>query len=114
MALRICCLFAGLVAQQQCVGPLQLPLADVAVFAQSHQNLSGAATSIGEQPLKGLINPQVSKRRLGSTFISCWLCAHFTHSLMRSTPLIDTIIFGQSCHRVCNCELPSQIVALRP
>lgn len=31
---------------------LQLPLADVAVMAQSHQGLTGAATSIGEQPYK--------------------------------------------------------------
>lgn len=45
----------GLVAQQQCVGPLQLPVSDVAVFAQSHQNTTGLATSIGEQPLKGLL-----------------------------------------------------------
>ena len=42
----------GLVAQQQCVGPLQLPLADVAVVAQSHFDLTGTATSIGEQPYK--------------------------------------------------------------
>ena len=32
---------AGLVAQQQCVGPLQLPVADVAVMAQSHLGLTG-------------------------------------------------------------------------
>ena len=31
----------GLVAQQQCVGPLQLPLSNVAVIAQSHQNRTG-------------------------------------------------------------------------
>ena len=43
---------AGLVAQQQCCGPLQLPVADVAVMAQSHQGLTGAATALGEQPLK--------------------------------------------------------------
>ena len=42
----------GLIAQQQCVGPLQLPLADVAVVAQSHFDLVGTATSIGEQPYK--------------------------------------------------------------
>jgi phosphoribosylformylglycinamidine synthase len=52
----------GLVAQQQCVGPLQLPLADVAVMAKSHQGLTGAATSIGEQPYKGLINPAAMAR----------------------------------------------------
>lgn len=52
----------GLVAQQQCCGPLQLPVADVAVMAQSHLGHSGAATSIGEQPLKGLINPGAMAR----------------------------------------------------
>lgn len=52
----------GLIAQQQCVGPLQLPLADCAVVAQTHTGLSGAATSIGEQPVKGLINPAAMAR----------------------------------------------------
>jgi phosphoribosylformylglycinamidine synthase len=47
----------GLVARQQCVGPLQLPLADVAVLARTHTGTAGAATSIGEQPLKGLADP---------------------------------------------------------
>lgn len=54
---------AGLVAQQQCVGPFQLPLADVAVTAQAHQgSLAGLATSLGEQPLKGLIDPAAMAR----------------------------------------------------
>lgn len=52
----------GLVAQQQCVGPLHLPVSDVAVFAQSHQDLTGLATAIGEQPIKGLINPAAMAR----------------------------------------------------
>ena len=55
-------LFAGLVAQQQCCGPLQLPVADVAVTAQTHFGLTGAATAIGEQPLKGLIDPAAMAR----------------------------------------------------
>ena len=42
----------GLIAQQQCCGPLQLPVSDVAVMAQSHFGHTGSATSIGEQPLK--------------------------------------------------------------
>eukprot|EP00002_Diphylleia_rotans_P016220 TRINITY_DN3153_c0_g1_i1.p1 TRINITY_DN3153_c0_g1~~TRINITY_DN3153_c0_g1_i1.p1 ORF type:complete len:1316 (-),score=324.54 TRINITY_DN3153_c0_g1_i1:347-4294(-) len=46
----------GLIARQQCVGPLQLPLSDVAVMAQSHFGITGAAISIGEQPIKGLVN----------------------------------------------------------
>jgi phosphoribosylformylglycinamidine synthase len=52
----------GLIAQQQCVGPLQLTLSDVAVTAQSHFGSTGAAISIGEQPVKGLINPQAMAR----------------------------------------------------
>ena len=52
----------GLVAQQQCCGPLQLPVADVAVMAQSHFGLTGAATAIGEQPIKGLIDPAAMAR----------------------------------------------------
>lgn len=47
----------GLIARQQCCGPLQLTVSDVAVIAQSHFSLTGAAISIGEQPIKGLINP---------------------------------------------------------
>lgn len=52
----------GLVAQQQTVGPLMIPVADVAVFAQSHQDTTGLATAIGEQPLKGLIDPSAMAR----------------------------------------------------
>ena len=52
----------GLVARQQCVGPLQLPLADVAVVARAHTGVEGAATSIGEQPLKGLLDPAAMAR----------------------------------------------------
>lgn len=52
----------GLVAQQQTVGPLQLPLSDVAVIAQSYADLTGGACSIGEQPIKGLLNPKAMAR----------------------------------------------------
>ncbi|MDH4233480.1 MAG: phosphoribosylformylglycinamidine synthase, partial [Nitrospirota bacterium] len=52
----------GLIAQQQCAGPLQLTVSDVAVIAQSHFGLSGAAISIGEQPVKGLISPAAMAR----------------------------------------------------
>jgi phosphoribosylformylglycinamidine synthase len=34
----------------------------VAVFAQSHQDTTGLATSIGEQPIKGLISPAAMAR----------------------------------------------------
>jgi len=52
----------GLIARQQCCGPLQLTVADVAVIAQSHFGLTGAATSIGEQPIKMLVNPKAGAR----------------------------------------------------
>ena len=52
----------GLVAQQQCCGPLQVPVADVGVISQTHYGITGGATSIGEQPIKGLVNPQAMAR----------------------------------------------------
>ena len=52
----------GLLARQQCAGPLQLTVADVGVIAQSHFGITGAATAIGEQPIKGLIDPEAMAR----------------------------------------------------
>lgn len=52
----------GLIAQQQCCGPLQLTVSDVAVVAQSHFSLSGGATAIGEQPIKMLLDPAKGAR----------------------------------------------------
>ena len=52
----------GLIAVQQCAGPLQLTVSDVAVIAQSHFTKRGAATAIGEQPIKGLIDPSAMAR----------------------------------------------------
>ncbi len=52
----------GLVARQQCCGPLQLTVADVAVVAQSHFGLTGGATAIGEQPIKMLVDPAAGAR----------------------------------------------------
>jgi len=52
----------GLVAQQQCVGPLQIPIADVAVISQTHFGTTGGATCIGEQPIKGMVNPGAMAR----------------------------------------------------
>ncbi len=52
----------GLIARQQCCGPLQLTVADVAVVAQSHFGLTGGATAIGEQPIKMLVDPAAGAR----------------------------------------------------
>jgi len=52
----------GLIAQQQCCGPLQLTVGDVAVVAQSHFGHTGIATAIGEQPIKMLVDPAAGAR----------------------------------------------------
>jgi len=52
----------GLVARQPCAGPLQLTVADVAVVASSHLGTTGGATAIGEQPIKGLLDPAAMAR----------------------------------------------------
>jgi phosphoribosylformylglycinamidine synthase len=52
----------GLIARQQCCGPVQLTVADCAVVAQSHFGFRGAATSIGEQPIKMIIDPRRAAR----------------------------------------------------
>ncbi|MBA3007837.1 MAG: phosphoribosylformylglycinamidine synthase [Proteobacteria bacterium] len=53
---------SGLIVRQQCCGPLQLTVSDVAVVAQSHFGLTGIATAIGEQPIKMLVNPAAGAR----------------------------------------------------
>ena len=52
----------GLIAQQQCVGPLHTPLANVAIVAHSHYETVGTASAIGEQPIKGLISSEAMAR----------------------------------------------------
>ena len=52
----------GLVATQPCAGPLQLTVADVAVVAGGHLETTGGATAIGEQPIKGLLDPAAMAR----------------------------------------------------
>merc|ERR1719291_924929 len=54
----------GLIAQQQCVGPLHTPLANFAMIAQSPLGVTGGATAIGEQPLKGLPGDPASCRAM--------------------------------------------------
>jgi len=52
----------GLIARQQCCGPLQLTVSDVAVVAQSHFGHTGIATAIGEQSIKMLVDPAAGAR----------------------------------------------------
>ena len=39
-----------------------MPVADVGVISQTHYGITGGATCIGEQPIKGLVNPQAMAR----------------------------------------------------
>ena len=52
----------GLIVRQQCAGPIQLTVSDVCVVAQSYFDKTGIAHAIGEQPIKGLINPEAMAR----------------------------------------------------
>jgi len=52
----------GLVARQQCAGPLQMPVADVAVTADSYLATTGRCWAIGDQPVKWIVNPESSVR----------------------------------------------------
>ncbi|NCC71813.1 MAG: phosphoribosylformylglycinamidine synthase [Sphingobacteriia bacterium] len=47
----------GKIAQQQCVGEIQLPLANLGVTALDYHGEKGIATSIGHAPAAGLIDP---------------------------------------------------------
>ncbi len=48
----------GKIAQQQCVGELQLPLSDLGAVALDYRGEKGMATSIGHAPLVALADPE--------------------------------------------------------
>jgi phosphoribosylformylglycinamidine synthase len=48
----------GLVAKQQCAGPLQLPLNNCGVMALDYKGKEGIATSVGHAPISALIDPE--------------------------------------------------------
>ena len=48
----------GLIARQQCAGPLQLPLNDLGAISLDYTGKSGMAVSIGHAPGAGLIDPE--------------------------------------------------------
>ena len=52
----------GRVVQQQCCGPAQIPVANVSVTASGFFDTTGAATALGEQPVKMLINSGAGAR----------------------------------------------------
>eukprot|EP00794_Sanderia_malayensis_P007168 gene7168-7974_t len=69
----------GLIAQQQCVGPLHTPVSDVAVTALSMFNTVGVATAIGEQPIKGLIDPGCGARMTLGEALTNLVFAEISH-----------------------------------
>ena len=69
----------GLIAQQQCCGPLQLPVSDVAIVAQSHFGLTGGAIAIGEQPIKMLINEEAGIRMAIGEMLTNIVSARISH-----------------------------------
>lgn len=60
----------GLVARQQCCGPTQVPVANAAVTADGYFGLTGAATALGEQPIKMLIDPKAGARMAVSEMLT--------------------------------------------
>jgi phosphoribosylformylglycinamidine synthase len=52
----------GLVAKQQCAGPLQLPLNDCGVMALDFNGKEGIATSLGHAPISALIDPEAGSK----------------------------------------------------
>ncbi len=53
---------SGLVAKQQCVGELQLPLNNCGVMALDYKGKDGVATAIGHSPVAALIDPVAGSR----------------------------------------------------
>lgn len=68
----------GLVAQQQCCGPLQLPVADVAVSALAHFSLKGMASALGEQPTIMMLNQEAGARMALTEAITNLMWARIT------------------------------------
>lgn len=52
----------GMVAKQQCAGPLQLPLNNCGVMALDYDSKNGLATAIGHSPVSALIDPVAGSR----------------------------------------------------
>lgn len=52
----------GKIARQQCVGPLQLPLSDVAAVMIDYNGFKGIATSIGHAPVAAMVDAPAGSR----------------------------------------------------
>eukprot|EP00746_Dinoflagellata_sp_MGD_P156639 gnl/MRDRNA2_/MRDRNA2_85913_c0_seq1.p1 gnl/MRDRNA2_/MRDRNA2_85913_c0~~gnl/MRDRNA2_/MRDRNA2_85913_c0_seq1.p1 ORF type:complete len:1338 (+),score=293.78 gnl/MRDRNA2_/MRDRNA2_85913_c0_seq1:88-4101(+) len=77
----------GQIAQQQCVGPLQTPLANCAVIAQSLLGNTGGVTSIGEAPMKALSGSKEDHQKMGRLAVAEAL----TNIVWVKIPSLDSI-----------------------
>ena len=102
----------GLIAQQQCVGPLHTPLADVSVIAQSHYGITGIASSVGEQPIKGLVDTGAQARMTVGECLTNLMFAQITVledvksscNWMWAAKLEDEgSRMYSTCHALCEC-----------
>ena len=94
----------GLVAQQQCVGPLHTPVADVAVTALTYFDTVGSATAIGEQPIKGLVDPACGARMAVGEALTNLVFARISDLKVRKRILV---IFSL-CFGCCYCRVITQ------
>ena len=53
---------SGLIAQQQCVGPFGVPIADYSLVAHNYFSKSGTCSAIGEKPILSIYNPSAMAR----------------------------------------------------
>ena len=90
----------GLVAQQQCVGPLHTPVADVAVTALTYFDTVGSATAIGEQPIKGLVDPACGARMAVGEALTNLVFARISDLKVRKWILVISFsaVIGSSCN----------------
>jgi hypothetical protein len=77
------------VAQQQCAGPLQLPVADVAVTADSYLATTGRCWAIGDQPVKWIVSPESSVRLAACEALTnlVWALVDDFEGILRYTPI---------------------------
>jgi len=71
----------GKIAHQQCAGPLQLPLNDVAVVALDYRGVKGMATSLGHAPVSALIDPAKGSRLSIAESLTNLVWANLTHGI---------------------------------
>ncbi len=65
----------GMVAREQCVGPWQVPVADVAVTTLSHDSYRGEAMAMGERSPLALLDAPASGRMAVAEAITNMACA---------------------------------------